>query len=41
MLRRLIEKRISAAERTLGVPADYMRHILKVSLRAFFKFVQV
>ncbi|MEX0676825.1 MAG: hypothetical protein WD063_07090 [Pirellulales bacterium] len=41
MLRRLIEKRISAAECTLGVPADYMRHILKVSLRAFFKFVKI
>jgi alkylhydroperoxidase family enzyme len=41
MLRRLIESRISAAERTLGVPAEYMRHILRVSLRAFFKFVRI
>lgn len=41
MLRRLIETRIAAAERDLGVPADYMRHILRVSLRAFFKFVKI
>jgi alkylhydroperoxidase family enzyme len=41
MLRRLIETRISSAERTLGVPAEYMRHILRVSLRAFFKFVRI
>ena len=41
MLRRLIETRISAAERSLGVPADYLRHILRVSLRAFFKFVKI
>lgn len=41
MIRRLIENRISAAERTLGVPADYLRHILRVSLRAFFKFLKI
>lgn len=41
MLRRLIETRISAAERSLGVPADYLRHILRVSLRSFFKFVKI
>ncbi len=41
MIRRIIEGRISAAERSLGVPADYMRHILKVSLRAFLKFVKI
>lgn len=41
MIRRIIAGRISAAERRLGVPADYMRHILRVSLRAFFKFIKV
>lgn len=41
MLRALINNRISAAERKLGVPADYMRHILKVSLRAFLKFMKI
>ncbi len=41
MLRTLIEARISAAERRLGVPADYLRHILKVSLRAFLKFSKI
>jgi alkylhydroperoxidase family enzyme len=41
MIRWVIEKRISAAERKLGVPADYMRHILRTSLGAFFKFVKI
>ncbi len=41
MIRRIIAGRISAAERKLGVPADYLKHILDVSLRAFFKFVKV
>jgi alkylhydroperoxidase family enzyme len=41
MLRALIESRISSAERRLGVPADYMRHILNVSLRAFLKFAKI
>ncbi|MGD9719969.1 MAG: hypothetical protein AB7O59_02000 [Pirellulales bacterium] len=41
MLRALIENRISAAERRLGVPAEYMRHILHVSLRAFLKFTKI
>ncbi len=41
MIRRIIEGRISAAERTLGVPADYMRHILRTSLRAFLKFIKI
>jgi alkylhydroperoxidase family enzyme len=38
MLRRIIRSRIAAAERTLGVPLEYARFILDVSLRAFFKF---
>ena len=41
MLRALLETRIAAAERRLGVPADYMRHILNVSLRAFLKFTKI
>jgi alkylhydroperoxidase family enzyme len=41
MLRWLIEKKILAAEKRLGAPADYMRHILRVSLPAFFKFVKI
>ncbi len=41
MLRALIETRITAAERRLGVPADYMRHMLNVSLRSFLKFTKI
>lgn len=41
VIRSVIETRIAAAEKKLGVPADYMRHILQVSLRAFFKFVKI
>ncbi len=41
MLRAFIENRISAAEHRLGVPADYMRHMLRVSLRAFLKFTKI
>ena len=41
MIRRIIEGRISAAERHLGVPADYMRYMLRVSLRAFLKFIKI
>jgi alkylhydroperoxidase family enzyme len=40
MLRWLINKRLNAAEKKLGVPIDYMRHIAKMSLPAFFKFVR-
>ena len=38
MLRRLILSRIPAAEKKLGVPLDYCRFMIRVSLRAFFKF---
>jgi alkylhydroperoxidase family enzyme len=38
MLRRLILSRIAAAEKTLGVPLDYCRFMVRTSLRAFFKF---
>src|SRR5688572_1262964 len=40
MLRRLILNRIAAAEKDLGVPLDYCRYILRVSLRASFKFAK-
>jgi len=40
MLRRFIQSRISAAEKDLGVPLEYSRYILRVSLRAFFKFAK-
>ncbi|HJR08277.1 MAG TPA: hypothetical protein VJ842_13535 [Pyrinomonadaceae bacterium] len=39
MLRRLILKRLGAEERRLGgVSIDYLRHIARTSLPAFFKF---
>lgn len=38
MIRRLILKRLDAMERMLGEPVDYMRHVVRVSLRAFLKF---
>ena len=41
MLRALIESRITSAEHRLGVPADYLRHMLKTSLRAFLKFTKI
>lgn len=40
MLRRLILSRIAAAEKDLGVPLDYCRYIIRVSLRASFKFAK-
>jgi alkylhydroperoxidase family enzyme len=40
MLRRLILSRIAAGERELGVPLEYCRFIVRVSLRAFFKFMK-
>lgn len=40
MLRWLINKRLNAAEKKLGVPVDYLRHLARVSLPAFFKFVK-
>ncbi len=41
MIRRMILKRLDNAERELGGSMDYLRHILNVSLRAFFKFAKV
>ena len=40
MLRKLIRGRIAAAEKTLGVPLDYCRFIIRTSLRASFKFTK-
>lgn len=41
MLRALISKKLDAEERRLGVPLDYLRHILRVSLRSFFTFAKI
>jgi alkylhydroperoxidase family enzyme len=40
MLRRFILARIASAEKQWGVPLDYCRFIVRVSLRAFFKFAK-
>lgn len=36
----IINRRLNAAEKKLGVSVDYLRHIAMVSLTAFFKFVK-
>ncbi|HMP02048.1 MAG TPA: hypothetical protein PKD86_12410 [Gemmatales bacterium] len=41
MLHWLIERRLTKLEKQLGVPLDYLRHILKTSTRAFFKFLKI
>lgn len=41
MLQRLILSRIASAEKQLGVPLDYCRFIVRVSLRAAFKFAKL
>ena len=38
MIRRLVLNRLDSMERALGEPIDYMRHVVRVSLRAFLKF---
>src|SRR5262252_1035309 len=40
MLRRLILSRIASAEKDLGVPLDYCRFMIRVSLRASLKFAK-
>ncbi len=40
MLRRLILARVASAEKEWGVSLNYCRFILRVSLRAFFKFAK-
>ena len=41
MIRRLILLKLAAEEKHLGESLDYARHILRVSLRAFLKFIKV
>ena len=41
MLKPLIRKVLDSQERKLGESLDYVRHILRTSLRAFFKFAKV
>ena len=41
MLNWLIGKRLDAAEKELGVPVDYLRHMFRVSRPAFFKFLKI
>jgi len=38
MIRRLVLKRLDAMEKTLGESVEYMRHVVRISLRAFLKF---
>jgi alkylhydroperoxidase family enzyme len=40
MLRKLILARIASAEKDLGVPLEYCRFIVRVSLRASYKFAK-
>lgn len=40
MLSWIVNKRLNAAEKRLGVSVDYLRHIARISLPAFFKFVK-
>ena len=41
MLRYLILKKLDSVERRLGQPVDYLRHIVRTSLRSFFKFLKI
>src|SRR6266487_2344193 len=41
MLRSLIRSRLKVDERRLGGSLEYVRHILRVSLRSFFKFLRI
>ncbi len=41
MIRWFINRRLNAAEKDLGAPLDYLRHIASVSLGAFFKFTRL
>lgn len=41
MLRSLIRSRLRREERRLGGSLEYVRHILRVSLRSFFKFLRI
>lgn len=41
MIRWLIRRKLNAVEREIGVPVDYLRHMVDVSLRAFLRFARV
>src|SRR5262245_36607595 len=41
MIRWFILKQLAAAERELGVSVDYMRHVLRVSLRTFLQYFKL
>jgi alkylhydroperoxidase family enzyme len=41
MIRWLIRPKLASQEKHLGASMDYLRHILRVSLRAFFTFLKV
>ena len=41
MLRTIIYRKLASEEKKLGASMDYVRHIVRVSLRAFFKFIKV
>jgi hypothetical protein len=41
MLRRFINWRLSVAERQMGTSVDYLRHILRISRRAFLAFAKI
>ena len=41
MVRWLIRRKLVSVERELGVSIDYLRHILDVSLGAFFTFARI
>ncbi|MBI3837734.1 MAG: hypothetical protein HY288_07345 [Planctomycetia bacterium] len=41
MIRRLILLKLASEEKNLGESLDYARHILRVSLRAFLKFIKI
>ncbi len=41
MIRSLVLRRLDRVERELGESVEYIRHIARVSLRAFLKFAQL
>jgi AhpD family alkylhydroperoxidase len=41
MLRRIVLRKLDSVEKELGVSVDYLRHVARTSLRAFFKFVRI
>ncbi|NIR47201.1 hypothetical protein GWO43_01770 [candidate division KSB1 bacterium] len=41
MLRKIILKKLASVEKQLGESVDYLRHVVRVSLPAFFKFTKI